>query len=87
MRPGISKNFQYRMRKKGRILAAQNGCCKYCGKPLAIKKATFDHVVPKALGGVGAQTNLVVACRPCNEKKANKPPHIWYAELMTEKAA
>lgn len=87
MKTGVSKNFQYRMRKKARILAAQGGCCKYCGKRLAIEKATFDHVVPKCLGGAGAQTNLVVSCGPCNFKKANKPPHVWYAELMTEKAA
>ena len=77
-----------RMRRvRKRILKAQGGRCKYCGCALERSAATLDHVVPKALGGSGFQVNLVVACKPCNMKKGCKPPHVWYAELMMEKAA
>ncbi|CAK0765153.1 hypothetical protein CCP3SC1_450003 [Gammaproteobacteria bacterium] len=45
--------------------------CAYCGKkdvPLQI-----EHIQPKALGGSDRASNLTVACRPCNEKKAAQP--------------
>ncbi len=45
------------------------GC--YCGKkdvPLQI-----EHIQPKALGGSDRVSNLTIACRPCNEKKAAQP--------------
>ena len=44
--------------------------CAYCDKkdtPLEI-----DHIVPKSKGGSNSVTNLVIACRSCNEKKSNK---------------
>ena len=80
-------NWARLQRVRKRILKAQGGRCKYCGCTLSRDTATLDHVVPKCLGGSGLQTNLVVACKPCNAKKGCKPPHVWYAELMMEKAA
>ena len=44
--------------------------CAYCDKkdiPLEI-----DHIIPKSKGGSDSVTNLVIACRSCNEKKSNK---------------
>lgn len=43
--------------------------CQYCG---AKGDLTFDHVVPRARGGVTSWENVVAACSPCNLKKGSK---------------
>ena len=40
--------------------------CQYCG---AKGDLTFDHVVPRARGGVTSWENVVAACSRCNLKK------------------
>ncbi|KAE9631741.1 HNH endonuclease [Parasedimentitalea maritima] len=47
-------------------------CCQYCG---ARGDLTFDHVVPRAAGGVTSWENVVAACSPCNLRKGSKPLH------------
>ncbi len=45
--------------------------CAYCDSenvPLEI-----EHIRPRALGGSNRISNLVLACRPCNQRKAAKP--------------
>jgi len=44
-------------------------CCQYCG---AKGDLTFDHVVPRARGGVTSWENVVAACSPCNLRKGSK---------------
>lgn len=41
-------------------------CCQYCG---AKGDLTFDHVVPRASGGITSWENVVAACSPCNLRK------------------
>ena len=43
--------------------------CQYCGSRHDL---TFDHVVPRALGGVTSWENVVAACAPCNLHKGSK---------------
>ena len=43
--------------------------CQYCG---ARHDLTFDHVVPRKLGGVTSWENVVAACAPCNLRKGSK---------------
>jgi len=43
--------------------------CQYCG---AKGDLTFDHVVPRAKGGITSWENVVEACSPCNLKKGSK---------------
>lgn len=43
--------------------------CQYCG---ARGQMTFDHVVPRAQGGLTTWENVVAACGPCNFTKAAK---------------
>ena len=43
--------------------------CQYCG---ARKDLTFDHVVPRKLGGRTSWENVVAACAPCNLRKGSK---------------
>lgn len=57
--------------------------CHYCGEKNLVsnfnlpvpthRKATLDHVIPRAKGGSEfSLSNLVVACSTCNTKKADK---------------
>jgi 5-methylcytosine-specific restriction endonuclease McrA len=46
--------------------------CQYCGKS---GELTFDHVVPRASGGVTSWQNVVAACSPCNLRKGCKSLH------------
>ncbi len=43
--------------------------CQYCG---GRGDLTFDHVVPRARGGVTSWSNVVAACSPCNLRKGSK---------------
>ncbi len=48
--------------------------CQYCGAQPGSAELTIDHVVPRAQGGVTAWTNCVLACVPCNKRKADRTP-------------
>jgi hypothetical protein len=52
------------------------GYCFYCKQAIARgdKNAfSVDHVEPTALGGASHLGNLVIACKPCNQKKGHQP--------------
>jgi 5-methylcytosine-specific restriction endonuclease McrA len=42
--------------------------CQYCG---AKHDLTFDHLIPRARGGMTRWDNVVAACSPCNLKKGS----------------
>lgn len=46
------------------------GICGYCGNP----GDTMDHIVPKCRGRRADWLNATIACRACNEKKADRTP-------------
>ncbi|MFZ3230925.1 MAG: HNH endonuclease [Pseudobdellovibrio sp.] len=48
--------------------------CQYCSKILPFRELTIDHVIPASHGGPKNWTNVVAACRTCNQKKANRTP-------------
>ena len=43
--------------------------CQYCNKIKSPKSLTIDHVKPKSKGGKTTWTNIVSACKPCNQLK------------------
>lgn len=43
--------------------------CQYCAHKFSSQDLTFDHVVPRKLGGQTAWDNIVSACDPCNGRK------------------
>lgn len=50
------------------VIARDNGKCAYC-----VKKAdTVDHVIPRSRGGDNVWTNVVAACKNCNNKKDDR---------------
>lgn len=48
--------------------------CMYCGVQPGPEELTVDHVLPRAQGGVSSFENCVLACVPCNSRKANRTP-------------
>jgi 5-methylcytosine-specific restriction endonuclease McrA len=48
-------------------------CC-YCGIKVSTQEATWDHVIPRAKGGSTDWKNIVLSCRQCNARKADKTP-------------
>jgi len=55
------------------VYIRDHGCCMYCGKKVSLSSFTFDHVIPKSLGGTQWWDNIVIACLRCNNEKGNKP--------------
>jgi 5-methylcytosine-specific restriction endonuclease McrA len=48
--------------------------CQYCGRKLEGPEITIDHVRPRVQGGISSWENCVLACIPCNRKKAHRTP-------------
>jgi len=60
------------------LLAKWNRTCAYCdAHNVPLEK---EHIVPKARGGSNRVSNLTLACRPCNEKKAARDVREFLAK-------
>jgi 5-methylcytosine-specific restriction endonuclease McrA len=66
------------------IYIRDNFTCQYCGDKFPYKLLTLDHVVPASHLGPKTWTNVVTACRNCNQRKANRTPHVANMPLLTE---
>ncbi len=51
--------------------------CYYCGRSTSCKELTMDHIVPISRGGKSTKSNLVPACKECNNKKKQLLPMEW----------
>lgn len=58
--------------RKIKLYVEQDGKCRYCNDPFEVDEMTFDHVHPRSKGGSNGKDNLVLACKECNQKKADK---------------
>src|SRR6195952_4166970 len=56
-------------------------CCQYCGSP---SQLTFDHVIPRRLGGKTTWENVATACAPCNLRKGGRTPKQAKMPLLLE---
>jgi 5-methylcytosine-specific restriction endonuclease McrA len=54
--------------------------CAYCGSKHDL---TFDHVIPRSLGGRTQWENIVTACSPCNMKKGARTPQMARMPLQS----
>ncbi len=54
------------------IFIRDNYTCQYCGKGFIPKDLTYDHVLPRTLGGKTDWNNIVSACKICNMRKGSK---------------
>lgn len=46
--------------------------CQYCRRRLAPSELTYDHVIPRSLGGPTDWENIVTCCISCNRRKGGK---------------
>jgi len=54
------------------VYIRDKGSCMYCGKKVSLNTLTFDHVIPRSLGGKTCWENIVISCSRCNLQKGNK---------------
>ena len=56
------------------LFKRDNHHCMYCGQEFARKNLSRDHVIPLSHGGRDVWTNVVTACRRCNNAKGGITP-------------
>jgi predicted restriction endonuclease len=49
--------------------------CAYCGSE---ENLTLDHIMPRSKGGSDRITNVICACRECNNSKGHQMWSEWY---------
>lgn len=59
---------------RSNVIWRDNNQCQYCQKHFESDLLTIDHVIPKSKAGLNTWTNLVAACKRCNQKKGNRTP-------------
>lgn len=70
-------NPRYKQRKRMRSMLRRHGThCSYCKGEMTTKRGfnhpmapSRDHVIPLCRGGYDHLSNIVMACRWCNERK------------------
>lgn len=55
--------------------------CFYCGRRLALRDRTFDHIWPLARGGQNVLANICIACWHCNRTKSARTPPSFAKDL------
>ena len=80
---------RFRRQVTNTFLFARDGYrCGYCGRHKAVLRGreflTRDHVVPISRGGENVWENVVTACSPCNNRKANHLPEEIGMHLSRE---
>ncbi len=61
--------------------------CQYCGEKKTADDLTLDHILPRSRGGDNSPVNVVTACVPCNNRKANRTPAEARMPLLTSQSA
>lgn len=56
--------------------------CMYCGRSFRMQDLSRDHVTPLSQGGQDKWTNVVTACKRCNNHKAGRTPEEAGMELL-----
>ncbi|MBI5495338.1 MAG: HNH endonuclease [Deltaproteobacteria bacterium] len=56
------------------VFVRDGGRCQYCRARVARPEATYDHVVPRVMGGRTCWENVVIACMACNQRKGGRTP-------------
>src|SRR5690606_41719176 len=56
--------------------------CMYCGEVFRSSELTRDHITPISLGGRDSWTNVVTACRRCNNHMCGPTPRQAGMQLI-----
>jgi 5-methylcytosine-specific restriction endonuclease McrA len=83
-------NFQLKTRLFGHLAFAP--CC-YCRVVFLYDELTVEHMVPLCLGGTNKDSNIALACAPCNRargkiawhQKQNSPEYLDMKKELARK--
>lgn len=60
-----------RRERFGALLSMHGPVCWYCRRRMTVDELSVDHILPRALGGGHSFANLALACKECNQLKAD----------------
>jgi 5-methylcytosine-specific restriction endonuclease McrA len=64
------------------LFARDRNLCAYCGLVYPSRQLTCDHILPKSHGGLYTWSNVVTACRNCNQRKDDMTPEQARMKLL-----
>jgi hypothetical protein len=64
------------------LFRRDQGLCLYCGQQFPNYQLSRDHVKPLSQGGQDIWTNVVTACKRCNNHKAGRTPEQAGIQLL-----
>lgn len=64
------------------LFRRDSNLCLYCGQVFRVRDLTRDHVTPLSKGGGDTWTNVVTACRRCNNHKGGMTPEQAGMQLV-----
>jgi len=66
----INRPYQKVKFTKRAVFQRDGYACQYCGRRDGT--LTLDHVMPRSMGGQSTWTNIISACKECNNRKGNR---------------
>jgi 5-methylcytosine-specific restriction endonuclease McrA len=78
----IKRHLRIRF-SRNNIYIRDRGKCQYCGIRINRREFTYDHVIPRSLGGTSTFENVVCACIKCNQYKGGRTPSSAGMKLLT----
>ena len=79
--PAVVRLLRFIRRKRPQVsfsrknlFARDDNSCQYCGAKREPGELTYDHVVPRSLGGKTDWSNIVTSCIDCNRRKGGRTP-------------
>ncbi len=64
------------------LFARDAQLCLYCGGRFRDRELSRDHVTPLSMGGTDSWSNVVTACKRCNNHKAGRTPEQAGMKLL-----
>lgn len=64
------------------LFRRDSNLCLYCGLRFPVGELTRDHIRPLSQGGTDLWTNVVTACRRCNNHKGGRTPEEARMQLL-----
>ncbi len=64
------------------LFKRDNSICLYCGEQFRSSDLSRDHVTPISRGGADLWSNVVTACKRCNNHKAGRTPEHAGMQLL-----
>ncbi|MBC8740424.1 HNH endonuclease [Paraburkholderia sp. UCT31] len=77
----LVSDFAYAPYERELLFKRDRCICAYCVQEFKPTQLTVEHVRPQCQGGETVWTNLVSACKACNQKKGGRTPEQARMEL------